>query len=145
MFTPSLDCVRRQCRGLEKFFPLVLQRCRDRCARSLVRRSCSRNNVVEPVGKNFSNPPHGLRTRSRAGVNTTSECAGYHPWKYHDRKRHCFLIFLLSSVYLLFHLEFAKYYVRLSYRILGMQKRKTVWVWGGVGLGWHHENTSSAD
>ena len=25
--------------------------CRDRCAQSLVRESCSRNNVVEPVGK----------------------------------------------------------------------------------------------
>ena len=25
--------------------------CRDRCAQSLVRQSCSRNNVVEPVGK----------------------------------------------------------------------------------------------
>ena len=25
--------------------------CRDRCAKSLVRQSCSRNNVVEPVGK----------------------------------------------------------------------------------------------
>ena len=25
--------------------------CRDRCAHSLVRESCSRNNVVEPVGK----------------------------------------------------------------------------------------------
>ena len=25
--------------------------CRDRCAQSLVRPSCSRNNVVEPVGK----------------------------------------------------------------------------------------------
>ena len=25
--------------------------CRDRCAQSLVRQSCSRSNVVEPVGK----------------------------------------------------------------------------------------------
>ena len=25
--------------------------CRDRCAQSLVRQSCSRNNVAEPVGK----------------------------------------------------------------------------------------------
>ena len=42
----------------------------DRCGQSLVRQSCSRNNVVEPVGKNFSRPRHSLRTRSREGVNT---------------------------------------------------------------------------
>ena len=46
--------------------------CRDRCAQSLVRESCSRNNVVEPVGKNFSSPRHGLRTRTREGINRTS-------------------------------------------------------------------------
>ena len=44
--------------------------CRDRCAQSLVRQSCSRNNVVEPVG-NFSSPRHNLRTRLGEGVNRT--------------------------------------------------------------------------
>ena len=36
-----------------------------------MRQSCSHNNVVEPVGKTFSNPRNGLRTRPGEGVNRT--------------------------------------------------------------------------
>ena len=49
-----------------RLFPVIV--CRDRCAQSLVRQSCSRDNVVEPVGKNFSSPRHRLRTWPREGV-----------------------------------------------------------------------------
>ena len=45
--------------------------CRDRCAQSLVRQSCSRNNVVEPVGKTSLVLDTVFWTRPREGVNWT--------------------------------------------------------------------------
>ena len=51
-----------------------------KCDTLLVRESCSRNNVVEPVGKNCSSPRHGLRTRPREGVNRTPASIYMYQW-----------------------------------------------------------------